>query len=247
MKGWPYRLLLAGTCILVWTIIAPPRLTLAQSVVNLVSPAQVNLYLHPNLKNTDFVEPLVCALRRVLVAPVDAQSLNLSLGPELLAAPTQFDVTKVADKFIRATATVSGSNDFNYFLIPYDMKDGTYRYVFATGFGNASTTYHAGVVSMARLEFDDPTLSRRQRAEVTALRTYKLVIKSIARVAGFPDVQRCILTFPRSLDELDQKSAKFCAPDRAALVKAQILKAEESAGCAYVAEGRTDENSVAME
>lgn len=106
MKGWAYRLLLAGTSILVWTIVAPPRLTLGQSGVNLVSPTQVTLYLHPNLKNTDFVEPLVCALRRVLVTPVDAQGLNLSLGPELLAAPTQFDVTKVADKFIKATATV---------------------------------------------------------------------------------------------------------------------------------------------
>jgi len=232
-------------CILVWKIITAPLLTLGQSGLNLVSPAQVILYLHPNLKNTDFVEPLICALKRVLVAPVDAQSLNLPLGPELLAAPTQFDVAKVADKFIRATATVSGPNDFNFFLIPYDMKDGTYRYLFAAGFGNAST--HAGVVSMARLEFDDPTLSRRQRAEVTALRAYKLIIKQLVLVAGFPDVQRCVLTFPRSLDELDSKSAEFCPPDRAALVNARILKSEESAGCAHVAEGRTYENFVATE
>jgi len=234
-------------CILVWTIITAPRLTLGQSGLNLVSPAQVMLYLHPSLKDTDFVEPLICALKRVLVAPVGEQSLNLSLGPELLAAPTQFDVTKVADKFIRATATVSGSNDFNYFLIPYDMKDGTYRYLFAMSFGNASTPFHAGVVSMARLKFDDPTLSRRQRAEVTALRAYKLIIKQLVLVAGFPDVQRCVLTFPRSLDELDSKSAEFCPPDRAALVNARILKSEESAGCAHVAEGRTYENFVATE
>jgi len=243
MKGWTCRLLLTGMCILV----TPPRLTLGQSGLNLVSPAQVILYLHPSLKNTDFVEPLICALKRVLVAPVDMQSLNLSLGPELLAAPNQFDVAKVADKFIRATATVSGPNDFNFFLIPYDMKGGTYRYLFAAGFGNASTPDHAGVVSMARLEFDDPALSRRQRAEVTALRAYKLIIKSVARIAGFPDVQRCVLTFPRSLDELDSKSAEFCPPDRAVLVNARILKSEESAGCAYVAEGRTYENFIATE
>jgi|SRR5215813_6308456 len=242
MKGSACRLLLAGTCILAWTISVSPRLALGQSGLNFVSPAQVMLHLHPGLKDTDFVEPLICALKRVLVAPVEAQSLNLSLGHELLANPSQFDVAKVADKFIRATATASGSNVFNYFLIPHDMKDGTHRYVFATSFGNASTPYHVGIVSMARLEFDGPALSRRQRAEATALRAYKLIIKSVARVAGFPDVQRCVLAFPRSLDELDRKSAEFCPSDRATLINARILKSEESAGCAYVAEAAPDIN-----
>ena len=200
-------------------------------------PAQVMLYLHAGLKDIDFVEPLLCALKRVLVAPVEAQRLDLPLGPELLATPNQLDVGKVADKFLRATTTAKQSGTFNYLLIPNDMKDGTYRYVFATSFGNASTPYHFGVVSMARLEPDDPRLSRWQRAEAAAFRAYKLIIKSIARVAGFPDLRRCVLDFPRSLDELDLKSAEFCPPDRSALVNARILKAEESvAGCAYVAE-----------
>ena len=127
------------------------------------------------------------------------------------------------------------------------MKDGTYRYVFATSFGNSSTPYHVGVVSMARLEVHDRAFSREQRAEVTALRAYKLILKSIARVAGFPDLQRCVLAFPRSLDDLDRKSPEFCPADRAALVDARILKSEESAGCVYVAEGQRSVNSVTVE
>jgi predicted Zn-dependent protease len=234
MNGWAYRLLLAGTCTFVWLIMGPAQLALGQSDLNLVRPAQVLLYLHPGLRNIDFVEPLICALKRVLVAPVDAQRLDLSLGSDLLATPTQLDVAKVADKFFQATATISGPAVFNYFLIPHDMKDGTYRYVFATTYTKGSA--RVGVVSMARLQIDDASLSRRQRAEVAALRAYKLIIKSIARVAGFPDLRRCVLASPMSLDELDRKSAEFCPMDRAALVNAGILKSEESAGCVYVAE-----------
>ena len=126
MRARSYRLLLAGTWLLACAIVTPPQVALGQSGVNLAPPAQVLLYLHAGLKDTDFVEPLVCALKRVLVAPVDTQTLDLSLGPELLASPTQFDVAKVAGKFIQTTATAGVSNMFKYFLIPYDMKDGTY-------------------------------------------------------------------------------------------------------------------------
>jgi len=231
-----YQLLFAGTLLLTCTIIPTTKVALGQSGINLVAPDEVSLYLHAELKNTDFVEPLVCSLKRVLVAPVETHTLNLSLSPEMLASPGQFDVAKIANKFRQATASLGNSYTFNYFLIPYDMKDKQFRFVFATGFGNASTPYHLGIVSMARLESRDPELSRRERAEVTALRAYKLVIKSIARIAGLPDFQRCVLAFPRNLDELDRKSAEFCPQDRAALVEARILKSEESAGCVYVSE-----------
>ena len=87
MKGWRYRLSLAGACILAWTPAMWVGLALGESGLNLVRPAQVMLYLHAGLKDTDFVEPLLCALKRVLVAPVEAQRLDLPLGPELLATP----------------------------------------------------------------------------------------------------------------------------------------------------------------
>jgi predicted Zn-dependent protease len=242
MKTRFHQLLSAGAWLLACTMATTAAV--GQSATKLAAPDEVSLYIHAELKNTDFVEPIVCLLRRVLVAPVETHTLNLSLGREMLASPTQFDVVKIGNKFGQAIAALSNSRTFNYFFIPYDMKDQQFRFVFATGFGNASTAYHLGVVSMARLESRDPELSRRQRAEVSALRAYKLVIKSIARVAGFPDFQRCVLAFPRNLDELDHKSAEFCPPDRAALVEAGILKAEESAGCVYVSERRKSEDFV---
>lgn len=244
MRTRLYQVLFAGTWLLACAFTPATKPALGQSGINLVAPDEVSLYLHEQLKNTDFVEPLVCSLKRVLVAPVETHTLNMLLGPEMLASPGQFDVAKIANKFRQATAPLGNSYTFNYFLIPYDMKDKQFRYVFATGVGSASTPYHLGIVSMARLESRDPALSRRERAEVTALRTYKLMIKSIARVAGFPDFQRCVLAFPKDLDELDRKSAEFCPQDRAVLVEARILKSEESAGCVYVSEQKRSENFV---
>jgi predicted Zn-dependent protease len=204
---------------------------------HLVAPAEVVLYLHSDLKNTDFVEPLVCALQRVLVAPVSTQTVALPLGPELQATRTQFDVTKVADRFIRATAAEGNQPSFKYLLLPYDLKAEPWHYVFATSFGDVTKPYHVGIMSTARLDTVDPTQPQRHDPKLTALRLYKLILKSIARVAGLRSPDACVLVFPRSLEELDQKSSEFCPGDHAALVAAGILKATETAegeGCAAI-------------
>jgi len=195
---------------------------------HLVAPAEVVLYIHSDLKSTDFVQPLVCALQRVLAAPVSTQVLNLPLGPELRATPTQFDVTKVADRFIRTTASEGTRPSFKYLLLPFDLKTDGLHYVFATSFGNETTSYHAGVISTARLDLGDPTHAHHQGFEITALRTYKLILKSIARVAGLRSPDACVLAFPRSLEELDQKSSEFCPSDHMVLVAGGILKEKES-------------------
>jgi predicted Zn-dependent protease len=187
------------------------------------------LYIHSDLKSTDFVQPLVCALQRVLIAPVSTQTLKLPLGSELLATSTQFDVGRVADRFIRATATDGTPPSFKYLLLSFDLKADPWRYVFATSFGNETTSYHVGVVSTARLSVGDPNPQSHRGAETTAMRAYKLILKSIARVAGLHSPDACVLAFPRSLEELDQKSSEFCPSDRAALVVAGILKSTESA------------------
>jgi predicted Zn-dependent protease len=213
-----HRLLFAAT----W-LLASASTALAQE---LVAPAEVVLYIQSDLKSTDFVRPLVCALQRVLTAPVSTQILDLRLGPELRATPTQFDVGKVADLFIRATAADGNSQSFKYLLIPYDLKGEPWRYVFSTSFGNETTPYHVGVLSTARLDVDDPRREHHQGSEITAMRAYKLILKSIARLAGLKSPDACILAFPRSLDELDRKSSEFCPDDRATLVKAGILNAK---------------------
>jgi predicted Zn-dependent protease len=180
---------------------------------------------------------LVCALRRVLVAPVNAADIRLPLGSNLLASPTQFDVGKIAAR-VAATAAEGGARTFKYLLHPYDMKDGQFRYVFATSYANAAAPYHVGIVSMARLDATDPEIPRARRAEIGATRAYKLILKSIALLAGLPNTGGCLLAFPRTLEELDRKPAEFCPAEREALVAAKILKAEESAGCVYVSERR---------
>jgi predicted Zn-dependent protease len=213
-------LLVAGASI----ALAPVR----AAAGGLIAPSGVVLYIHSDLKSTDFVQPLVCALQRVLVAPVSTQVLDLPLGPELRATSTQFDVGKVANLFLRATAAEGAAQSFKYLLVPYDLKAEPWHYVFSTSFGDATTPYHAGVVSTIRLDVADPRRPHHEGADITATRAYKLILKSIARVAGLKSPDACVLVFPRSLDELDRKSSEFCPNDRATLVNAGILKAEEA-------------------
>jgi predicted Zn-dependent protease len=177
-------------------------------------------------------------LRRVLVAPVNVADVDVPLGQDLMATPTQYDVGAIAQRVITATAAEGGARTFKYLLQTHDMKDRRFRFVFATSYASTAPPYHVGVVSMARLDLPDPNRTRSERAEIAAGRVYKLILKSVALLAGLPDTGGCVLAFPRTLEELDQKPAEFCPRDREALVAAKVLKAEESAGCMYVGEAR---------
>jgi hypothetical protein len=61
------------------------------------------LYVHPSLQNIGFVQPLACALRQILVAPVSIRELNIPLGPELAATRGALNASKVAERFVRTT------------------------------------------------------------------------------------------------------------------------------------------------
>jgi predicted Zn-dependent protease len=208
----------------------------------LSAPSEVVLYVHSEMKRTEFVESLECALKHVLVAPVSTQDLKLALGRDLLASPTQLDVQKVANAFAQATANDGGPRTFKYLFLPFDLKDAQYRYVFATSFSIARPASRVGIMSTARLDTRNPNYPKEQNGAQTAHRLYKLVLKSIARLAGLKSPDACILVFPRSLEELDLKSAEFCPDDRAALVKAGILKPEADigTGCGLVASREED-------
>jgi predicted Zn-dependent protease len=197
----------------------------------LLAPQEVVLYVHSQLKSTDFIEPLICALSRVLVAPVRRVSIDLPITRDLMASPSQLDVQKVANRFNQATAAEGNSRTFKYLLLPYDLKVPELHYVFATSFGDQTTRNHLGIISTARLDTSDPRIPHHVGAATTALRTYKLVLKSVARVAGYTQPEGCILAFPRSLDDLDQKAAQFCPSDHAVLVAAGILKEKEGGEC----------------
>jgi predicted Zn-dependent protease len=200
-----------------------------REVARPIAPAEVVLYIQSDLKRTDFVRPLVCALRRVLTAPVSVQALDFPLGSELLATPTQFEVTKVADRFIRRTENEGNTPSFKHLLIPFDMKveAWNWRYAFSTYFGDETTSYHVGVVSTARIVAGNWWLQSPWDRQITATRAYKLILKSIAQTAGHRGTGACILATSLSLEELDRKSSEFCPDDRAALVAAGILKEKE--------------------
>jgi predicted Zn-dependent protease len=227
MKRGLRQQLLTLACLFAGVLTASAEEPARKTGGGLVAPAEVVLYIHSDLKSTDFVQPLVCALQRVLTAPVSVQTLDIPLGPELRATNTQFDVRKVADRFVQATAGSGNQPSFKYLLIPFDLKDDPWRYVFSSSFGNETVPFRVGVVSTARLDPGNPRRQHREGHAITATRAYKLILKSIARLAGLRSPDACVLSFPRSLEELDQKSSEFCANDRTALVGAGILKDKE--------------------
>ncbi|MCP3446463.1 hypothetical protein [Bradyrhizobium sp. CCGUVB14] len=151
-----------------------------------IAPAEVVLYIQSDLKRTDFVQPLVCALRRVLTAPVSVQALDLPLGSELLATPTQFEATKVADRFIQRTADEGNAPSFKYLLVPFDLnvEAWNWRYAFSASFGDETTSYHVGVVSTARIVAGNWWLQSPWDHEITATRAYKLILNQSRTAQG---------------------------------------------------------------
>lgn len=196
----------------------------------LAAPDEVVIYLHPSLKDADFVEGLVCELGRVLVAPVRATTVDLPLTRDLLATASQFDAGKVNQLFARATDGDSG-RPFRYLILPYDLKVPGLNYVFANTPADGGTS---AVMSIIRLAPTESGLSRKRVSDVTGDRLYKLMLKSIAVLAGLR-TGGCIMAFPRNLEELDVKPAEFCPDDRAALINAGVLKARPFGACNTVA------------
>src|SRR5262249_42044072 len=95
-----------------------------EAAQRLAAPDEVVLYVHSDLRDTDFLQPLVCRLRRVLAAPVSTRPLRLPLGPELAANARQVDVNKVGERFLRATAQDGSSRTFKYLLLGNDLRMG---------------------------------------------------------------------------------------------------------------------------
>jgi predicted Zn-dependent protease len=205
---------------------------IADAQAPLIAPQEVVLYVHSDLKNTDFVEGLVCELSRVVAAPVRSAAVELPLRADYKASPSQLAPAKLAVPLARATAEDGRGRIFKFLLLPYDLKSGTFNYVFAETYG---VPYLISVVSTARVAPADDGRSRKAVSDITLQRVYKLVLKSVARMAGYTKPEGCILAFPRNLAELDSKSSEFCDDDRATLIDAGILKAKPFGACTSVA------------
>src|SRR5215471_10173942 len=91
------RFLKGATLLMVVTAVALSKAAAQSASGHLTAPAEVVLYVHSELRSTAFVEPLVCMLKRVLVAPVSAKDLDLPLGPGLAATRAQLDANRLGD------------------------------------------------------------------------------------------------------------------------------------------------------
>jgi predicted Zn-dependent protease len=210
---------------LFWLVVAAAAS--AQSALS--GPDEVVIELHSSLKNTDFAEGLVCELGRVLAVPVSSTTSDLPLTRDLLATASQIDADKLERRFVQAAAPRPGRR-FSYLIVPYDLKVEGLNYVFSS----TSDVAPAAVMSTIRLMPAAAGLSRKRIADVTSDRLYKLMLKSIAVLAGLRSTG-CVMAFPRNLPELDAKSAEFCPADRNGMVGAGILKARPVGACNVVA------------
>ena len=216
----------------VWLAACPPGIMRIVHAQELSGPSEVVLYIHSEMKRTEFVERLECALRHVLVAPVSPQELKLVLGNDLRASPTQLDAQKVGKAFVQATANEGGPRTFKYLFVPFDLKQGQLPYVWNTSFTSPEISVHIGIMSTARLDPPSPNHPEEQNSSRTTYRMYKLILRSMARLVGLKDPNACVLGRVRTPEELDQQPAEFCPNDRAALVEAGIVKPEKDFGTA---------------
>jgi predicted Zn-dependent protease len=216
----------------IWFVACSPGAISDAHAQTLLAPAEVVLYIHSEMKRTEFVERLECALRHVLVAPVSTRELKLVIGSDLRASPTQLDTQKLAKAFVQATANEGGPRTFKYLFLPFDLKEAQLPFVWNTSFTSPQIPVHIGIMSTARLDPPSPNHPDEQNSSRTTYRLYKLILKSVARLAGLKDPNSCVLGRVRTVEELDRQPAEFCPNDRAALVVAGIVKPEQDVGTA---------------
>lgn len=200
----------------------------------LIPPGEIVIHVNSDVRNTEFVEPLVCELAKVVQAPVRARKIDIPLTDDLLEAGRQYSPRKIAPRFAAATAGEPElAYPFRYLIVDHDLKVSPLNYVFAE-------TYvpPLSVISVTRLSpIVEPHVAKRAAVEIIMPRVYKLMMKSIAVMSGLRTTG-CVMSFPRSLPELDAKPSEYCPDDRAALVAAKVIKETPSAACGNVVAAR---------
>ena len=197
-------------------------------------PGEIVIYVNGDVRNTEFVEPLVCELSKVVLAPVRAKKIDIALTEDLRESRTQYSPRKIANRFKARTDGESElPNPFRYLIVDHDLTVPDLRYVFAE-------TYRLpmSVISVTRLAPTvEPHVAKKAAIEITMPRVYKLMLKSVAIMAGLRS-SGCVMSFPNSLPELDAKPSEYCAEDRATLVAAKVIKETPSATCGNVVSAR---------
>jgi predicted Zn-dependent protease len=198
-------------------------------------PSAVILYVHPEVTDRSFVEPLLCALERVLVAPVSTRDLQFPLGSDLNATRSQLDVDKVAGRFRQATAADGDDLTFKHLVVARDMTVRPYNYLFASTYGIEGEATPLQVISTARLAPPTTGPTAGDGVALTVQRLYKVVLRSIVQNTGHFNLTGCVMASPNSLADHDRKPAALCPADRARLVQQGVLRERETDSCQAVA------------
>jgi predicted Zn-dependent protease len=189
------------------------------------APAAVALYLHHDVLDDRFMPLLVARLTPQLAVPVSAGRFELDMRPH--RSWTQLlwpmDAVPVMEDIARRIDWAQPPGVTRIFIVMPDIRLKPARYNFAVSVGSASTPFQLSMVSLARLQVLDAN-GRDKNPDKTAERTAKLIVKNIARLAGYSHSQRCVFAFPNSLAELDALPHNFCEPDLSALVQAGIAR-----------------------
>jgi len=208
--------------------LSPP--VFAQSASDLVMPREVVLYVQSDLPETGFIDPLVCALERVLTVPIRVETSRMSIGPDLLLRGRQYDVDAIAARF-GAEASKTGEPAFRHLIVRQDIAARGYNFLFASRFGGGPKPERIQVASTARLRERLEGRMGHEISDALAARLYKIVLRGVVHGTGYGG-QGCVLAYSNSYPEFNTKTIQLCSEDKTRLIEAGLVREEEKADCA---------------
>lgn len=194
-----------------------------------VMPREVVLYVQSDLPDSGFVDPLVCALERVLTVPITVKTSNFPIGPNLILRGRQYDVEAIASHF--SSDMRVGEPAFRHLIVSQDVNARGYNFLFASRYGDGPVPERIQVASTARLRDGLTGKSKSQSADALAARLYKIILRGVIHGAGYGG-QGCVLASTNSYLEFNTKMLDLCPDDRANLVAVGLVRETERAECA---------------
>lgn len=191
--------------------------------MQLMRPRAIVLHVHAAIGDQRFLPALTQRLQQALAPSIHVLATDLDLAP-LRPTIGTMDAALVVERVVRGLDWNQHAQTVQVLLIADDMRLQPANFNFAVSNGAPSTPHHVIVVSLARLQRGAVVGGEDRDPAITAERVAKMVIKNVARVAGYAHSDRCVFAFPRNLAELDATPAGFCEPDLSILVGAGIAR-----------------------
>lgn len=217
-----WRLLASWCCALVVSLPGAHAAD-AEPAGQLMRPRAVVLHVHADIGDRRFLPALTQRLEKALAPPVHVLTTSVELAT-LRPAIGKMDAALLAENLVRGIDWTRHAQTVQVLLILDDMRLRPANFNFAVSNGTPATPHHVIVVSLARLQDRAIRGGEDKDPGMTAERVAKMVLKNVARVAGYAHSDRCVFGFPRNLGELDAAPAGYCEPDLSVLVSAGIAR-----------------------